>query len=76
MHGATMLTLAISILWFLVFLCILVGIGWVILWVLGQLGIPVPPMVVKIALLIIALLCLIWFLTMLVGGGGMMPALR
>jgi hypothetical protein len=76
MHGATMLTLAINILWFLVFLCILVGIGWVILWVLGQLGIPVPPMVVKIALLIIALLCLIWFLTMLVGGGGMVPMLR
>jgi len=76
MHGATMLTLAINILWFLVFLCILVGIGWVILWVLGQLGIPVPPMVVKIALLIIALLCLIWFLTMLAGGGGMVPMMR
>jgi hypothetical protein len=76
MHGATMLTLAINVLWFLVFLCILVGIGWVILWVLGQLGIPVPPMVVKIALLIIALLCLIWFLTMLAGGGGMVPMMR
>jgi hypothetical protein len=71
-----MLGLVINVLWFLVFLCIIVGIGWLIIWVLGQLGIPVPPMVVKIGLLIIGLLCLIWFLTMLVGGGGMMPMLR
>jgi hypothetical protein len=72
-----MIHLAIAVLWFLVGLCILVGIGWVILWVLGQLGIPVPPMAVKIALIVIGLLCLIWFLTEVVGGGGMgMPTLR
>jgi len=76
MHGASMIGIAISILWFLVFLCILVGIGWVILYVLGQLGIPVPPMVVKIVLLVIALLCLIWFLSMLAGGVGALPGIR
>jgi hypothetical protein len=67
-----MITIAINILWFLIFLCILVGIGWLVIWVLGQLGIPVPPMVMKIALLVIGLLCLIWFLSMIAGGGGMM----
>jgi hypothetical protein len=72
-----MLHLVIGVLWFLIVLCVLVGIGWVVIWVLGQLGIPVPPMVVKIVLLIIGLLCLIYFLTLLAGGGGMtFPALR
>ena len=72
-----MLHLAIAVLWFLVCLCILVGVGWLVIWVLGQLGIPVPPMVVKIVMLVIALLCLIYFLTLIAGGGGVsFPALR
>ena len=65
-----MIGLAIQILWLLIALCVLVGIGWVVLWVLGQLGIIVPPMVIKIALIIIGLLCLIYALTLIAGGGG------
>jgi hypothetical protein len=64
-----MLALAISVLWFLIALVVLVGIGWVVLWVLGQLGIVVPPMVIKLALIILGLLVLIYFLTMIAGGG-------
>lgn len=72
-----MIHFAISVAWFLITLCAVVGIGYAVVWVLEQLGIPVPPMVVKIALLIIGLLCVIWFLTLLAGGGGMpFPALR
>jgi hypothetical protein len=72
-----MLHLIIGVLWFLVFLCILVGVGWLVVWVLGQLGIPVPPMVLKIVLLVIALLCLIYFITLIAGSGGLaLPALR
>ena len=70
-----MLPLIINNLWFLVTVCALMGIVWLIVWVLGQLGIPVPPMVLKIALLIVALLCLIYFLTMLAGGGIALPHL-
>lgn len=65
-----MIGLAISVLWFLVALCVIVGIGYAVLWVLGQLGIPVPPMAVKIVLLILGLLVLIYFLTLLAGSGG------
>jgi hypothetical protein len=73
-----MLELAISVLWFLIGLCVLIGIVWVIVWVLGQLGIVIPPMVMKIAMIIIGLLCLIFFLTMLAGSGGGLhvPVLR
>ena len=72
-----MLHLVIEVLWFLVVLCLLVGAAWLVVWVLEQLGIPVPPMVLKIALLIVGLLCLIYFLTMIAGGGGVsFPALR
>jgi hypothetical protein len=70
-----MLPLIINILWFLVVLCLLMGVVWLVVWVLGQIGIPVPPMALKIALLIVALLCLIYFLTMLAGGGMGFPHL-
>ncbi len=65
-----MIALAISILWLLIGLVVLVGIGWVVLWVLGQLGIILPPMVVKLALIVLALLILIYALGLVAGGGG------
>lgn len=68
-----MISLAISVLWFLIALCVLVGIGWLVIWVLGELGITVPPMVVKLSLLILGLLCLIWFLTLLASGSLTFP---
>jgi hypothetical protein len=72
-----MIELAIAVLWLLIGLCILVGIGWVVLWVLGQLGIVVPPIAVKIALIILGLLVLIYALSMVAGhtGGIGLPAL-
>jgi hypothetical protein len=66
-----MIALAISVCWILIGIAILCGIGYVVLWVLGQLGIVVPPMAVKIALIVFALLILIWFLGLLAGGGGL-----
>ena len=71
-----MLSLVIGVCWFLIVLCVLVGLGWLVVWVLEQLGIPVPPMVLKIALLIIALLCLIYFLGLFAGGDLRFPSLR
>ena len=64
-----MIALAIAVCWFLVGLVILVGIGWLVMWVLGQMGIPVPPMVMKVVLLVLGLLCVIWFLTLVSTGG-------
>ena len=72
-----MLHLIISVLWFLVVLCLIVGAAWLVVWVLEQLGIPVPPMVMKIGLLVVCLLCLIYFLTLIAGGGvGALPSWR
>jgi hypothetical protein len=66
-----MISLAISVLWLLIALVILVGIGWVVLWVLGQLGIVVPPMVFKLAMIVLGLLVLIYFLSLLASGPGL-----
>jgi Na+-driven multidrug efflux pump len=64
-----MLSLAVSILWFLIALVILVGIGWVVIWVLESLGIIIPPMFIRLAMIVLGLLCLIYFLTIVAGGG-------
>jgi hypothetical protein len=64
-----MIALAISVLWVLIALVVLVGIGWVALWVLGQLGVIVPPMAIKLTMIVLGLLVLIYFLS-LVGSGG------
>ncbi len=70
-----MISLAISVLWLLIALVILVGVGWVCVWVLGQLGIILPPLVVKLALIILGLLCLIYALSLVAGGGIALPAM-
>ena len=71
-----MIQIAIDILWLLIGLCVIVGIGYVVLWVLGQLNITVPPMAIKIAFIILALLVLIYALTLIAGSGGFsLPAL-
>ncbi len=65
-----MASIAISVLWMLVSVCIIVGLYYVVIWVLEQLGIPVPAMAVKICLLILGLLVLIWLISTLFGAGG------
>lgn len=70
-----MISLAISVLWVLIALCVLVGVGWVVLWVLGQLGIVLPPIAIKIAMIILGLLVLIWFLGLIAGGGTAFPGI-
>jgi len=70
-----MLALAISVLWGLIGLVVLVGIGWVILWVLNALGIIIPPMVIKLAMIILGLLVLIWILGLLASGSMSFPGM-
>lgn len=66
-----MITLAIQILWVLIAVCILVGVGWLVIYVLNALGIIVPSMLVRIALIIIGLLVLIYCLGLIVGAPGL-----
>jgi hypothetical protein len=66
-----MAAFAINVLYCLIGLCVLVGVFYVVLWVLGKLGIDVPPKAVTIVWVIICLLILIWLIQALFGGGGM-----
>ena len=50
----------ITILWALVYLCVIVAIVWLILWVLSKLGIAIPTNVLNIIWVIVVLLSIIW----------------
>jgi hypothetical protein len=60
----------------LIILC--VGLGYlVVMWALGIFGIVIPPRFIQIVFAIIIVLVLIWFITDLVGSGGVrLPSLR
>lgn len=57
----------------LIYICILVGLVWLVVWVLGRLGLEIPPMVMNIVWIIVVLVVLLlcWrALSPLLGGGG------
>jgi len=62
----------------LIYLCIFVGVCYLVLWVLGQLGISLPPMIVKIFWVIVALCVLLYLVQMVLPSlaGGHLPGLR
>lgn len=64
-----------SIIWLLIYLLVLGLVFYLIVWVLGILGITVPPNVMKIVGAIIVLLVILWFIQAVLGGGGV-PRLR
>lgn len=60
--------LIIGLLWVLLAVVLIAGVFLAVLWVLRYIGLPVPPQVDKFGLLIIALLALIWIVTLVLGG--------
>jgi len=48
-----------SIILTLIYFCLIVAAFWLVLWVLGQLGVPIPAQVVKIGWVIVALVCIL-----------------
>jgi len=72
-----MIALAISILWLLIGVIILLGVIWLALYVL-KLFIAIPGRVEQAIWAIAGILCLIGALTLLAGGGGSMrfPSIR
>ena len=72
-----MIALAISILWLLIGVIILLGVIWLALYVL-KLFIAIPGRVEQAVWAIAGILCLIGALTLLAGGGGSMrfPSIR
>jgi hypothetical protein len=65
--------LIVGLLWILLAIVLIAGVFLAVLWVLRYIGLPIPPQVDKFGLLIIALLALIWLVTLAIGGG--FPAL-
>lgn len=63
----------VQIITMLIYLAVLVGVVYLVIWVLGQLGIALPPGIVKIVYIIIALLVLLWFVQSFLGGGLEVP---
>lgn len=57
----------VEVLILLVYICVAALLLWIVLYVLTQVGVPIPPMVVKIVWIIFGLLCLIWLLQTLPG---------
>ncbi len=61
----------IGLLWILLAVVLLVGVFLAVLWVLRYIGLPIPPQVDKFGMLVIALLALIWLVSLVIGGGSM-----
>jgi len=59
-----------SVILLLIYICLVAAVVWLVIWVLGQIGIPLPDMVVKI-MWVIAVLVILLLLWRMLG-----PALR
>lgn len=64
-----MIGLAISILWLLIGIIVLLGAVWLALYVV-KLFVPVPAPIEKAIWAIVLILCLIYALMLIAGGGG------
>lgn len=67
-----------SIIMLLIYIVLIVGVAYVVLWVIGQLGIPLPPMAIKCFWLLIGLvvLLLLWRMVGPALSSGHLPGLR
>ncbi len=60
-----------SVITFLIYICILAIVIYLILWVLGDvLGLPIPAKVIQLLWVIVALIALLWLVQMVLPGVG------
>ena len=67
-----------SIIMLLIYVCIVVAACWLVIYVLGAIGVTLPPQVIKIFWIIVGLICLL-MLWRMVGpalSSGHLPGLR
>lgn len=48
-----------SLILLLIYICLVVGAAWLVLWVLQQMGVPLPPMVIKMFWVIVVLIVIL-----------------
>jgi hypothetical protein len=67
-----------SVITFLIYVCVLALVIYLILWVLRDvLGLPIPEKVVQILWVIVALIVILWLVQLVLGGGGFrLPVIR
>jgi hypothetical protein len=68
-----------SVVTFLIYVCVLALVIYLIIWVLRDIiGVPIPPKVIQILWVIVALIVILWLVQMVLGGGGSfhVPSLR
>ena len=67
-----------SVITFLIYVCILALVIYLIIWVLQDvIGVPIPAKVVQILWVIVALICILWLVEIVLGGGTLrFPAFR
>ncbi len=54
-----------NVIMLLIYICLVVGVCWLVIWVLGQLGIALPAQVVKIFWVIVVLIVILLLYKML-----------
>jgi hypothetical protein len=66
-----------SVITFLIYVCLLALVIYLVIWVLRDvIGLPIPPKVIQILWVIVALIVILWLVQMVIGGGGFhLPAL-
>ena len=59
-----------TVITFLIYLCILALVIYLVIWVVRDvLGVPIPPKVIQILWVIVALIVILWLVQMVLGGG-------
>ncbi len=63
-----------SVITFLIYICVLALVIYLIIWVLRDvIGLPIPAKVIQILWVIVALIVILWLVQMVLPGGGGMP---
>jgi hypothetical protein len=66
-----------SVIYFLIAVCVVVLVIYLIIYVLRDvLGLPIPPKVIQILWVIVALLVILWLVQLVLGGGLRLPPFR
>ena len=60
----------------LIYVCILALVVYLVIWVLGQIGVSLPPQVIKILWIIVALIVLLYLVRLVLGGGFALPGVH
>lgn len=60
-----------SVITFLIYLCLLAIVIYLVIWVLRDvIGLPIPEKVIQLLWVIVALIAILWLIPMVAGGGG------